>query len=81
MAENFPRVSGAYDTVIYVAPGRVRLEYGARGHDVTEGAAGAFLHVPAGLIHRESNPGDTSNSLVLIRVGTGPTLFDVAAPA
>ena len=72
---------GNYETSIYVASGRVRLECGLDGHEIIEASVGDFIHVPAGAIHRESNPGDTTSSLVLLRVGTGSTTINTVGPA
>jgi uncharacterized RmlC-like cupin family protein len=57
------------------------MESGPGGHEVIEAAAGDFLHVPAGAVHRESNPGDAESSIVVVRAGTGPTTVNVDGPA
>jgi uncharacterized RmlC-like cupin family protein len=71
---------GNYETSIYVESGKVRVDFGLNGEEFVEAETGDFVHVPAGVIHRESNPGRVKNSLVLTRAGTGPTTFNVDSP-
>jgi len=70
-----------YDTSIYIVSGRLRMESGPGGGEVLEAAAGDFLHVPKGAIHREANPGDEESHLVVVRAGTGPAVVNVDGPA
>jgi uncharacterized RmlC-like cupin family protein len=72
---------GEHDTTLYVVSGRFRLESGPGGRDVVEGGPGDFLHVPAGAVHRESNPGDSSSRAVVVRCGSGEPTTNVAGPA
>jgi len=72
---------GDYQTSIYVVSGHFRLESGPGGEDVIDAAPGDFLHVPAGVIHRESNPGATESSIVVVRAGHGPPTVNVDGPA
>jgi uncharacterized RmlC-like cupin family protein len=72
---------GEHDTTLYVVSGRFRLESGPGGQVVVEGGAGDFLHVPAGAIHRESNPGDAPSRAVVVRCGTGEPTTNVDGPA
>lgn len=72
---------GEYVTSIYIVSGRLRMESGAGGSDVVEAVAGDFLHVPAGAIHRESNPGDTESEIIVVRAGNGPPTVNVDGPA
>lgn len=72
---------GEYDTSIYVVSGVLRMESGPGGESVVEARPGDFLHVPKGAIHRESNPGDEESQIVVVRVGRGPTVTNVKAPA
>ena len=48
---------GEHETTLYVVSGRMRIESGPDGAEVVEGGPGDFLRVPAGAVHRESNPG------------------------
>ena len=71
---------GETDTYFYVLRGGVDFEYGTKG-DTAEVGAGEFCHVPAGLVHRERpHPGERAE-LVLVRVGSGPTVVNVDSPA
>ena len=71
---------GDYETSIYVLAGRVRIESGPDGGRAVEAGAGDFVHVPKGVVHRESNPGDTESRLIVVRAGTGPPTINVDGP-
>lgn len=71
----------AYETAIFVVSGRIRMESGPAGTVVHEAGAGDFLHVPAGAIHRETNPEDGEAILVVVRAGTGTATVNVDGPA
>ncbi|HEU0130241.1 MAG TPA: cupin domain-containing protein [Mycobacteriales bacterium] len=73
---------GEHETVIYVVSGALRIECGPGGAHAVEAGPGDFVRVPQGAIHREINPADVGNDLVVIRVGHGvPTVnVDDAAP-
>lgn len=71
---------GDHDTSIYVAAGRLRMEFGAGGGGVVEAVAGDFVLVPRGAVHREGNPADSPSELVVVRAGTGPTTVNVDGP-
>jgi len=72
---------GEHETSIYVASGRLRIESGAGGGLVVEASEGDFVHVPAGSVHREANPGETESRLIVVRAGQGPTTVNVDGPA
>lgn len=72
---------GEHETSIYVASGQLRMESGKDGGDVTLANPGDFVHVPAGAIHRESNPGVVESALVVVRAGHGVTTVNVDGPA
>ena len=72
---------GDHDTTLYVVAGRMRLESGPGGRDVVEAGPGDFIRVPAGAIHRESNPGDDTSRAVIVRCGTGTPTVNVDGPA
>ena len=72
---------GEHETTIYVVSGRMRLECGPGGETVLEAGPGDFLRVPAGAVHRESNPGDGPCHAVLVRCGDGTTTVNVEGPA
>ena len=72
---------GDYETSIYVASGRVRIECGDGGRHVVEAGPGDFLHVPPGAVHRESNPGEAESAIVVVRAGRGVPTVNVDGPA
>ena len=72
---------GDHDTTLYIVAGTFRLESGPDGGHVVEARAGDFLHVPAGAVHRESNPGDAPSRAVIVRCGTGTPTVNVDGPA
>jgi uncharacterized RmlC-like cupin family protein len=72
---------GEHETSIFVVSGRLRMESGLGGRDIIEAVPGDFLHVPPGAIHRESNPGDTESSIVVVRAGHGPPTVNTDGPA
>ena len=71
---------GEYDSYIYVISGRIRLEFGPGGGEHADAAAEDFIHVPRNVVHREGNPGDAEAHAVLVRVGSGASLVNVAGP-
>ncbi len=72
---------GDYETTLYVVSGRMRLESGPDGADVVEAGPGDFLRVPAGAVHRESNPSDEPARAVIVRCGTGDPTYNTDGPA
>jgi uncharacterized RmlC-like cupin family protein len=71
---------GDYETSIYVASGRLRMEHGPAGARVIEAQPGDFVHVPRGAIHREGNPTDAVATLVVVRAGSGVPTVNVEGP-
>jgi uncharacterized RmlC-like cupin family protein len=69
-----------HDTYAYFVEGRFRVEYGPGGKDATDFGPGDFGYVPAGLVHREGNPGDVPNKGIAFRIGEGPIVVDVDGP-
>ena len=72
---------GEHETTLYVVSGRMRLESGPDGSHVVEAGPGDFLRVPAGAVHRESNPGDEQSRAVVVRCGHGAPTTIVDGPA
>jgi mannose-6-phosphate isomerase-like protein (cupin superfamily) len=71
---------GQTDTYFYVLRGAMEFEFGDRGDTIAVNA-GDFCHVPKGVIHRERpRPGERAE-LVLVRIGTGPTVVNVDGPS
>lgn len=71
---------GGYETVIYVLDGTLRLEYGPGGADAVEARPGDFVRVPKGVVHRESDPSPEPANVVVVRVGSGQSTFNVDGP-
>src|SRR3954464_91698 len=71
---------GARDVLGYVVSGRARFEFGAQGGESVEVEEGGFFHVPAGPLHRDVNPLDAPQEIVLTIVGEGPLVVNVEAP-
>jgi len=69
---------GTHETSIYVLKGTLHMEFASGAFDAREGD---FIHVPAGAIHRESNPGTEPNLAAFSRAGTGTVTVNVDAPA
>jgi uncharacterized RmlC-like cupin family protein len=71
---------GAHESSLYLLTGTMRLEFGAGGGSVVEARAGDFVHVPAGVVHREVNPGDVVSRAVIARAGDGVPTVNVDGP-
>jgi uncharacterized RmlC-like cupin family protein len=71
---------GEHETSIFVVSGRMRLEFGPGGESAVEAGPGEFVHVPAHVVHRESNPGSEMSLAVLARAGSGTPTVNVDAP-
>jgi uncharacterized RmlC-like cupin family protein len=72
---------GAYESVVHVLRGRLRLEYGPGGHTAVEAAAGDTVYVAPGEVHREGNPGDAESEILVVRGGEGELVVNVPGPA
>jgi uncharacterized RmlC-like cupin family protein len=72
---------GEHETTLYIVSGRMRLESGPLGGHVVDAGPGDFLHVPAGAVHRESNPGQERSRAVIVRCGSGTPTVNVDGPA
>jgi uncharacterized RmlC-like cupin family protein len=73
---------GGHDTIVYVLSGRLAIEFGEGGRQAVQVAAGDFLVIPSGLVHREGTPtGDPSESVVIRAGGDGPPTIEVDGPS
>jgi len=68
---------GTHETSIYVVNGTLRMEFAAGAFEAKEGD---FIHVPAGAVHRETNPGTEPNLAVFSRAGSGTVTVNVEGP-
>ena len=71
---------GEHDTSLYVVDGRMRLEFGPGGGETVQAEPGDFLHVPRGVVHRESNPSERPATVVISRAGRGAPTINVDGP-
>jgi uncharacterized RmlC-like cupin family protein len=71
---------GDREVLGYVVRGRARFEFGPGGAESTEVEEGGFFHVPAGLVHRDVNPSDEPQEIVLSVVGEGPLVVNLDGP-
>ena len=72
---------GAYESVIYVLQGQLRLEFGPGGTKMLEANVGDTLYVAPGEIHREGNPGIDESEIYVVRSGSGDIVINVPGPA
>jgi len=70
---------GDHDTYFYVLSGAAHIDL--EGDETFEVLAGDFAHIPAGTIHREGPLGEGAFEAIVIRIGTGPQVFEVPDPA
>lgn len=69
---------GDQETVLYVLTGRARFRYGERLEHVTEAAEGAFVFIPAEIIHQEINASaDEPTSWVVVRSAPDPIVVNL----
>ena len=71
---------GDHETMLYIVRGAMRLEFGPDGATVVEAGEGDFVHVPANVIHRESNPTGETSTAVIARSGNGAVTVNVDGP-
>jgi uncharacterized RmlC-like cupin family protein len=71
---------GEHESSLYVVEGTMRMEFGPGGATVVEAGPGDFIRVPAGAVHRESNPGGSRSTAVIARSGSGVPTVNVDGP-
>jgi len=72
---------GEHETSLYVVSGGMRLEFGPDGQSIVDAGPGDFIHVPAHVVHRESNPTPETATAVIARAGHGAPTVNVEGPA
>ena len=71
---------GEHESSLYLLAGGRGFEFGRTWFVGVEAQAGDFLHVPAGAVHREINPGDVVSRAVIARAGAGAPTVNVDRP-
>ena len=72
---------GERDLYGFIASGRLRFDYGAGGKDFTEVGAGDFFHIKVGVVHRDVNPDQREDAVVVnILLGKGTPVVNVPGP-
>jgi uncharacterized RmlC-like cupin family protein len=69
-----------HDVFGYVVRGAASFEFGAGGADRVDVPVGGMFHVPAWLVHRDVNPLDVPQEIILTLVGDGPLVVNVEGP-
>ena len=72
---------GDHESAIFVVSGMLRMEFGPGGGEAFDAKPGDFVYVPEGAVHREGNPSDAPADIVVVRAGSGESVFNVDAPA
>ena len=69
---------GDYETYIYVLRGQGRVDTWIDGQMEQQAAGpGDFVHVPSHTVHREGSANELGVEAVLVRIGSGPVVFNV----
>jgi uncharacterized RmlC-like cupin family protein len=71
---------GDHTTYGYIIAGKAHVDFGPGGGQSQEGGPGDFFVVPPQTVHREGNPGSGEQVIVVVRVGSGPTVINVEGP-
>lgn len=71
---------GDYESHIYVVSGTLRMESGPGGQDVVDAQPGDFVFVPPHTVHREGNPSSGAATVIVVRAGSGESVFNVDGP-
>jgi uncharacterized RmlC-like cupin family protein len=71
---------GAYETVVFVLSGGIRIDFGDQGRQSVSAGVGEFLHIPRRTVHRESNTASETSRAVVVRAGGGVPVVNVAGP-
>jgi len=72
---------GNRDVYGYMVSGTLRFDFGKGGKISVVAAAGDFFHIPVGLVHRDVNPDERKEAVVVnIMFGKGPPVVNVNGP-
>ena len=72
---------GKRDVYGYMVSGTLRFDFGEGGESSVAATAGDFFHIPVGLVHRDVNPNERKEAVVVnIMFGKGPPVVNVRGP-
>ena len=72
---------GVRDVYGFIVSGRLRFDFGKGGENSVEARMGDFFHIPVGLVHRDVNPDQRREAVVVnVMVGKGPPVVNVEGP-
>lgn len=71
---------GDHESAIYVVTGALRMEFGPGGSQAFDAGPGDFVYVGRGAVHREGNPSHGPADIVVVRAGSGESVFNVDGP-
>jgi uncharacterized RmlC-like cupin family protein len=71
---------GDHETYAYVVSGSKRIEYGPGGALSIVAGPDDFIHLPAGLVHREGNPSAEVSRSIAFRLGSGLATINLEGP-
>jgi len=72
---------GKRDVYGYMVSGTLRFDFGEGGESSVAAKAGDFFHIPVGLVHRDVNPNERKEAVVVnIMFGKGPPVVNVRGP-
>jgi uncharacterized RmlC-like cupin family protein len=72
---------GSRDLYGFLVSGRLRFDTRKDERDSVEVGAGDFFHIPVGLVHRDVNPDNVNEAVVVnVLLGEGPPVVNVQEP-
>ena len=73
---------GARHLYGFVISGPLQLEYFLEVKEIADVNPGDFFHIPPGLVHRDLNPSEEREVIVVnILVGSGPAVINLDSPS
>ena len=72
---------GDREVLGHILRGRARFEFGPGCAEHTDVSEGGFFRIPPGLVHRDVNPSEEPQEMVISFVGSGPLVVNVDGPA
>lgn len=71
---------GDHTTYGRVLAGQIEFEFGSTGSERVVATAGDYFVVPPHTVHREGNPHTEDQVVLVVRVGSGPSVVNVESP-